>query len=514
LTSLHVATDTEELFILVLRGVDDAIQKVRRGWSASTETNNYTTILETLGQFAEIAAWQCLRKVDLSLIPRTLRSRVLSFLPKLSLLSILSLWPGTQGGWVPIKGPSAIQLATSLSSLTNLVAFTLKKDCTLDILKVLVDACSHVLRLLDVEESRGVGEEAVGMITLCKKLQELNMTGTKISEEGKARVIMGLPKLRHLVRADYLCDALGWIDYLEEVIDPVYDLQEFTPSQSYFFHETWQLEMVARMCPNIKKILFIQHSESCPSLLPLQEFHLLTDLQLHGASWEGGGLQELLDLLGRQLQHLGLISCKGLSVASLRHLLLLCPNLSGFVLNNCTMAENEWARIGEFPIGLAPSLTELVVTSNVASEYITWLCTAAPRLRVLHLGSTTQVRDSTFPELIAKGALSDLEELQIEKSSNLSMVTLDALIGGCKELRSVGDLSQWEGISGPDLGQMRQLAHEQNLQLDLSSHQVLRRFLGLANGDQRAMMTLMTGPIMERIRLTQVAAARQQGPVA
>ena len=63
----------------------------------------------------------------------------------------------TQGGWVPIKGPSAIQLAISLSSLTNLTAFTLKKDCTLDILKALVNACNPVLRLLDVEESRGVG---------------------------------------------------------------------------------------------------------------------------------------------------------------------------------------------------------------------------------------------------------------------------------------------------------------------------------------------------------------------
>lgn len=108
--------------------------------------------------------------------------------------------------------------------------------------------------------------------------------------------------------------------------------------------------------------------------------------------------------------------------------------------------------------------------------------------------------------MIARGALSHLQELQIEKSSNLSMATLDAIIGGCKDLRSVGDLSQWEGISGPDLGEMRQMAHEQNLQLDLSSHQVLRRFLGLAGGDQRAMMTLMTGPIMERIRLTQVSS--------
>ena len=32
---------------------------------------------------------------------------------------------------------------------------------------------------------------------------------------GKARIIMGLPRLRNLARADYLCDALGWIDYLE-----------------------------------------------------------------------------------------------------------------------------------------------------------------------------------------------------------------------------------------------------------------------------------------------------------
>ena len=33
LTSLHVATDSEELFVLVLRGVDDAIQKVNNDTS-------------------------------------------------------------------------------------------------------------------------------------------------------------------------------------------------------------------------------------------------------------------------------------------------------------------------------------------------------------------------------------------------------------------------------------------------------------------------------------------------
>ena len=39
---------------------------------------------------------------------------------------------------------------------------------------------------------------------------------------------------------------------------------------------------------------------------------------------------------------------------------------------------------------------------------------------------------------------------------------------------------------------------------------VLRRFLGLAGEDRRQMMTLMTGPALERIRMAQ-EDARAQG---
>ena len=58
-------------------------------------------------------------------------------------------------------------------------------------------------------------------------------------------------------------------------------------------------------------------------------------------------------------------------------------------------------------------------------------------------------------------------------------------------------------VSGSELGQMRLIVHEQNLALDLSSHQVLRRFLGLAGEDRRHLVTMMTGPVLERVRLAQ-----------
>ena len=53
-----------------------------------------------------------------------------------------------------------------------------------------------------------------------------------------------------------------------------------------------------------------------------------------------------------------------------------------------------------------------------------------------------------------------------------------------------------------DLGQI--------LALDLSSHQVLRRFLGLAGEDRRQMVTLMTVQVPERKRLAQQEARIQE----
>ena len=43
------------------------------------------------------------------------------------------------------------------------------------------------------------------LVTGCKRLEQLHISGTNISEEGKARIIMGLAtSLRNLPRADYL----------------------------------------------------------------------------------------------------------------------------------------------------------------------------------------------------------------------------------------------------------------------------------------------------------------------
>ena len=400
------------------------------------------------------------------------------------------------------------------------------------ILTSLVETCKDKLRILDVENSsylqvntaikistyinneindrininQYLKDEAVRLITDCKRLEQLHISGTNISDEGKARVIMGLPRLKHLVRADFLADALGWVDYLEEMEDPVFDIRDFLPSTSYFFHESWQMEMVCRMCPNIEKMLFIHHPKCCPTLEPLEGFRRLTELQVHGSTWGPSGLARLLEKVGPGLRSLGLISIKGMNYRSLQLILTTCSRLTGLVLNNCDLAGGEELR-PEVPKTL---LEELVVTSSMRGHYVDWLLRAATQLKIVHLGGLTEVSDEMFLSLTEGGNLQHLQEIQIERSARLSMETLDCLLCHCPLLRSVGDLAAWAGVSGQELGQMRQVVHEQNLALDLSSHQVLRRFLGLAGEDRRQMVTLMTGPVLERIRLAQQEARIQE----
>ena len=163
-------------------------------------------------------------------------------------------------------------------------------------------------------------------------------------------------------------DTLGWVDYLEEMEEPVFHIREFIPSTQYFFHEDWQMEMVARMCPRIEKMLFIHHPKCCPTLESLEAFQHLTEFQVHGSHWRRSGLDRLLARVGPGLTSLGLIAVKGLGLASLREVLEHCRQLATLVLNSCDIdgqADREQTdREHLKPAPVLRTLEEIIITSN------------------------------------------------------------------------------------------------------------------------------------------------------
>ena len=99
-----VWTDREEIFYLILRGVDEGIMKVRRGWSKDKKHEQYMKVMEAVTLFADTVQFPDLRAVDFGEIPRTIRYRVMDMIPSFTRLRVLIIGPGPgAGSWIPIK---------------------------------------------------------------------------------------------------------------------------------------------------------------------------------------------------------------------------------------------------------------------------------------------------------------------------------------------------------------------------------------------------------------------------
>ena len=131
--------------------------------------------------------------------------------------------------------------------------------------------------------------------------------------------------------------------FQDENPDRIFLVREFFPSQKYYFHEDWQMEMVGMMCPFISKMLFIFHEvrmylcicscifsmlgsslrlfnitlqflyfQRCVSdfTVALSHFSNLTELELFGGSFYLHKVPELLEVKGFRLKSLTLTSMK------------------------------------------------------------------------------------------------------------------------------------------------------------------------------------------------------------
>jgi hypothetical protein len=87
----------------------------------------------------------------------------------------------------------SMQLAVKeqLHSLSNLQAFIFHHYCTDDTIRTLCDSCT-LLNCLDIYLSSTVTDASVQHIMKLKQLQELDVTETDISDEGRVRLLTGL----------------------------------------------------------------------------------------------------------------------------------------------------------------------------------------------------------------------------------------------------------------------------------------------------------------------------------
>ena len=92
---------------------------------------------------------------------------------------------------------------------------------------MLSETCSSTLRILDVERSQQVKDTALPYILQFERLEELNVFGTSMGVESKAKLLVGLRDLVHLRRGDFLCDALEYLEENHSAVNLRLKLQDF-----------------------------------------------------------------------------------------------------------------------------------------------------------------------------------------------------------------------------------------------------------------------------------------------
>ncbi len=519
----------EDVFRATLLGVEVAVTLTRNSWRQQTgDMAGYRQEVEAMSQFAGAAAFANLLRLDFRHVPKSLRTRLVNNLENFENLKVLNLTSGQS----MLKSVSA-RIVAGMTSLRKLTHFFCKHDCTSELLVALASVSGVSMKVLDVENSKAVDDSCVVPILEMTGLEELNVFSTRLGDEAKARLLMGLPLLVRLVRGDFLCDALGWIDYLDEwPSEATLLLTEFFPSQSYYFHEEWQMEMVARRCPFISRMFFIFHETCVPNLMVLSAFENLTELCLYGGHFYKDKLRDLLEVRGCNLRELSLICVRNVDYLASALISQYCPRLKVLALSNCDlgefrlsnnddpnsdenyerrqafirMARNAQATIVDFA-----ELTELSLYSRCRSTYLVFLLGHCPNLETLRLGTGCDMNDEVLNRiLIPDRRMSQLREFHCEAAgAGMTMRSVHLLTITCSELEVLGDLQAWSGVTPAEVGAFRQSCFQANWLLDTSSHQRLRKYLEMPDYDRRTYVNLMAGPNIERIRRAERARNAQ-----
>ena len=171
----------EQIMDPILRGISEAVKLKRNQHTALTNNARFTRALFAIVEFCNLMVVTARRHLDLNKVPEMLRNKMFSYLPKFTNTTTLILGSGSGG---LVTEAYSDKFLNGLSQMKYLVHFSLKYDCSTDILRLLSETCGKCLRVMDIERSRLVCDKSVKYIVRCDGLVKLNVFGSELSTEG------------------------------------------------------------------------------------------------------------------------------------------------------------------------------------------------------------------------------------------------------------------------------------------------------------------------------------------
>ena len=483
----------EEVFSHVLEGVIVAVEIKKAKWRLNTKMPEFTLQIWAMLKVAEVLYLKQLKTLDVEKMPKLVRSSLLRNLSKFQGLKRLEFGSSTGDMTIHIqKGASMYAtICDGIGKMNHLVQFSLKYNCTQEILLALLNA-KNTLKALDVEHSVLIKDDCLSTILKFDNLQELGIAKTRLTAEGQATLIINLVNLQHLPRGDFLCEALEWVAW-EEMYEnkpyPKLKLKNFWASEVYFFHSTDQMKLVSEMCPDIQDMLFMYQDMYTCKLDVLANFKNLQNIELWGGDFYVDNFMSMIESIGPSLVKLDLHHVDNIDFRAISLISFNCQKLKYLRFGGCGLIENinnnvddleedlfdqQQRRIEhEIKVYLVPffNLEEISISNHCSENLLVKILSLCLNIKKLTLGMNCQISDQCFEEIFPHNKFQYLEQIEIRKNDLLTMKTLSNILLYCDNITSILDIEGWSKVDRADLEELRVHMRESNIDILMEEKQ-------------------------------------------
>lgn len=409
--------------------------------------------------FTDLLISKDLQSLDIDDVPRSMRVIFYANLKLMTGMRRLNIG-SMSGGWKTLEMEAS--LLKSLGQMKNLQHLVLMYDATDNLIKLLSEVCPKI-ESVDFSCSKLITNESMDKLILLKSLRSVFVQRTGVTMEGHIKMLLNLRHLEDLGHYDELGRCLEYIDNYHENRK---DLKLKTFITNYATTE--HIEAMSRNCPEMHKVAIFCNN-TLLDLISLVGVNNLGDLKLRACDYYTDQVHQLIKVKGCNITHLHLEHVDEVDLNALVNISQYCPELRELVLYNCDLTDNHslvQKTCEEPPFA---SLERLTLAVQCDYWHLEFLLSAAKNIRYIHLGTKVPVTDDFVARLLKKNPLSELEQLRVMFSDQLTIASAYHLVESCDQLTRLSELECWERVSAKDLLEFGQYIEGHNYELDYQS---------------------------------------------
>jgi hypothetical protein len=385
-----------------------------------------------------------LKSVLLPCIPICNLSNVNSEFVEELLIKLMYYTPNTEILILPeVKRLNYMQhLVQNILILNHLQEFNFHIGCTKEIILELAKFCTH-LKSIDVESSKLVDNNCVEHLLKLRHLQNLNVAGTSVLNNGYRALLSGLPEVQNIV----------WF----RPIDPVLtNLTECFHLVTRFAGMIANAELLVQKCPNINELTLLSATEDASDL---GELRSVSKLKIILGSCIVMRFSVLIESLGTNLTALEMNQAGDINI---NNIINFCTVLNSLDISYCNTIDTI---IPDRNLAHFQNLKKLKLKKVSGTFDFNTIFHMYVNLNEFHAAGMETVNETIVGQIVMAGGFRHLTKFVVHNCAYMSMGTPWLLVQNCPNLTEIGNYYTWPNVGTYELEMFLNLIRHNNLLL-------------------------------------------------